>query len=69
MDAVVEEASVSRSMRFWRPQFCPHLSEGALMLYDVTNSSHDNRRRPLSQFDHNREGENDLPVIAHAALR
>jgi hypothetical protein len=45
-----------------------HLSEGGLVLYDVTSSSYEGRTCPLAQFGHNRDGEKDLPIIVYGVM-
>ncbi len=45
-----------------------HLSEGCLVLYDVTSSSYEGRTCPLARFGHNRDGEKNLPIIVYAVM-
>src|SRR3954452_76002 len=45
-----------------------HLSEGALVLYDVTSSYCEGRTCPLARFGHDRDGKTGLPIIAYGAL-
>lgn len=45
-----------------------HLSEGGLVLYDVTSSSYEGRTCPLAQFGHNRDGEKGLPIIVYGVM-
>ncbi len=45
-----------------------HLSDGCLVLYDVTSSSYEGRTCPLAQFGHNRDGEKGLPIIVYGVM-
>jgi transposase len=45
-----------------------HLSEGALVLYDVTSSYYEGRTCPLARFGHDRDGKSGLPIIVYGAL-
>lgn len=45
-----------------------HLTEGSLVLYDVSSSSYEGRTCPLAQYGHNRDGEKDLPCIVYGLL-
>jgi transposase len=45
-----------------------HLSEGALVLYDVTSSYYEGKTCPLAQFGHDRDGKTGLPIIVYGAL-
>jgi transposase len=45
-----------------------HLSEGGLVLYDVTSSSYEGRTCLLAQFGHNRDGEKGLPSIVYGVM-
>lgn len=45
-----------------------HLSEGGVVLYDVTSSSYEGRTCPLAQFGHNRDGEKGLPIIVYGVM-
>ncbi len=44
-----------------------HLSEGAVVLYDLTSSSYYGRRCPLAVYGHNRDGSKE-PCIAYGLL-
>jgi transposase len=45
-----------------------HLSEGTLILYDVTSSYYTGRRSALVQFGHNRDGKRGFPQIIYGLL-
>src|SRR4030042_5062710 len=43
-----------------------HLSEGSLVLYDVTSSYYEGRCCPLAQYGHDRDGRKGRPVAVEA---
>jgi transposase len=45
-----------------------HLSDGTLVLYDVTSSYYTGRRSELSQFGYNRDGKKRFPQIVYGLL-
>jgi transposase len=45
-----------------------HLSDGALVLYDVTSSSDEGKTCPLARFGHDRDGKTGLPIIVYGTL-
>jgi transposase len=45
-----------------------HLSDGALVLYDVTSSSYEGKTCPLARFGHDRDGKTGLPIIVSGTL-
>src|SRR5512140_3482443 len=45
-----------------------HLSDGALVLYDVTSSYYEGKTCPLARFGHDRDGKTGLPIIVSGAL-
>src|SRR5512135_2964244 len=45
-----------------------HLSDGALVLYDVTSSYYEGRTCPLARFGHDRDGKSGLPIIVYGTL-
>jgi transposase len=45
-----------------------HLSEGALVLYDVTSSYYEGKTCPLARFGHDRDGKTGLPIIVYGTL-
>ena len=45
-----------------------HLSEGALVLYDVTSSYYEGKTCPLARFGHDRDGKTGCPIIVYGAL-
>ena len=42
-----------------------HLSDGALVLYDVTSSYYEGKTCPLARFGHDRDGKTGLPIIVY----
>jgi transposase len=45
-----------------------HLSDGALVLYDVTSSYYEGKTCPLARFGHDRDGKSGCPIIVYGAL-
>jgi transposase len=45
-----------------------HLSEGGLVLYDVSSSFYEGRTCPLAQWGHDRDGKNGLPIIVYGVM-
>jgi transposase len=45
-----------------------HLSDGALVLYDVTSSYYEGKTCPLACFGHDRDGKTGLPIIVYGLL-
>ncbi len=45
-----------------------HLSDGALVLYDVTSSYYEGKTCPLARFGHDRDGKTVLPIIVYGLL-
>ncbi len=45
-----------------------HLSEGSLVLYDVTSSYYEGRSCPLAQYGHDRDGKKGRPIIVYGLL-
>src|SRR3954452_3576835 len=45
-----------------------HLSDGAMVLYDVTSSYYEGKACPLARFGHNRDGKTGLPIIVYGLL-
>lgn len=45
-----------------------HLSEGGMVLYDVSSSFYEGRTCPLAQFGHDRDGKNGLPIIVYGVM-
>src|SRR4051812_21170506 len=45
-----------------------HLSDGAMVLYDVTSSYYEGKTCPLARFGHDRDGKTGLPVIVYGVL-
>jgi transposase len=45
-----------------------HLTDGALVLYDVTSSYYEGKTCPLARFGHDRDGKTGCPIIVYGAL-
>jgi transposase len=45
-----------------------HLTEGAVVLYDVSSSFYEGRTCPLACYGHNRDGKKGLPIIVYGLL-
>ncbi|MBV8315153.1 MAG: IS1634 family transposase [Planctomycetaceae bacterium] len=45
-----------------------HLSDGALVLYDVTSSSYEGKTCPLARSGHDRDGKTGCPIIVSGVL-
>jgi hypothetical protein len=45
-----------------------HLSDRALVLYDVTSSYYEGKTCPLARFGHDRDGKTGLPIIVYGVL-
>src|SRR6185312_10335052 len=45
-----------------------YLTDGALVLYDVTSSYYEGKTCPLARFGHDRDGQTGLPIIVYGAL-
>src|SRR5919112_3714912 len=45
-----------------------HLTEGALVLYDVTSSYYEGKTCPLARFGHDRDGKTGCPIIVYGTL-
>jgi transposase len=45
-----------------------HLTDGGLVLYDVTSSYYEGKTCPLARYGHDRDGKTGLPIIVYGAL-
>jgi transposase len=45
-----------------------HLTDGALVLYDVTSSDYEGKTCPLARFGHDRDGKTGGPIIVYGVL-
>jgi transposase len=45
-----------------------HLSDGAMVLYDVTSSYYEGKTGPLARYGHDRDGKTGLPIIVYGLL-
>jgi transposase len=63
MDWLLERQSVIENKLAKR-----HLSDGAMVLYDVTSSYYEGKTCPLARFGHDRDGKSGCPIIVYGAL-
>jgi len=59
---------LSRQGRIEKKLAARHLSEGSLVLYDVTSSYYEGRSCPLAYFGHNRDGKKGKLIIVYGVL-
>jgi len=59
---------LARQERIERKLASRHLSEGSLVLYDVTSSYYEGRCCPLAQYGHDRDGKKGRPIIVYGLL-
>jgi len=59
---------LERQERIEKKLAARHLSEGGLVLYDVSSSFYEGRACPLAQFGHDRDGKNGLPIIVYGVM-
>src|SRR3954454_15471405 len=45
-----------------------HLTDGAMVLYDVSSSYYEGKTCPLARFGHDRDGKTGCPIIVYGAL-
>jgi len=45
-----------------------HLTDGAMVLYDVSSSYYEGRKCPLAKLGHDRDGQKGLPIIVYGVL-
>ena len=57
-----------RQERIERKLAARHLSEGGLVLYDVSSSFYEGRTCPLAQSGHDNDGKNALPIIVYGVM-
>ena len=58
---------LERQERIEKKLAARHLTEGGLVLYDVSSSAYEGRTCPLVQFGHNRDGDK-LPIIVYGVI-
>jgi transposase len=59
---------LERKERIEKKLAARHLSEGGLVLYDVSSSFYEGRTCPLAQFGHDRDGKKGLPIIVYGVM-
>jgi transposase len=59
---------LARQERIEKKLAARHLTQGGLVLYDVTSSSYEGRTCPLAHFGHNRDGDKQLPIIVYGVM-
>jgi len=59
---------LERQERIEKKLAARHLSEGGLVLYDVSSSFYEGRTCPLARLGHDRDGKNGLPIIVYGVM-
>lgn len=59
---------LARQERIEKKLAARHLTDGAVVLYDVSSSYYEGRTCPLAQFGHDRDGQKGLPIIVYGVL-
>jgi transposase len=59
---------LERKERIEKKLAARHLSEGGLVLYDVSSSFYEGRTCPWARFGHDRDGKKGLPVIIYGVM-
>ena len=59
---------VARQQRIEKKLAARHLTDGAVVLYDVSSSYYEGQTCPLAQFGHDRDGQKGLPIIVYGVL-
>ncbi len=59
---------LERKERIEKKLAARHLSEGGLVLYDVSSSFYEGRTCPLAHFGHDRDGKKGLPIIVYGVM-
>jgi len=59
---------LARKQRIEKKLAKRHLSEGSVVLYDVSSSYYWGRTCPLARFGHDRDGKKGLPIIVYGVL-
>ena len=59
---------LARKERIEKKLAARHLSDGAIVLYDVSSSYYEGRKCPLAQYGHDRDGQKGLPIIVYGVM-
>jgi transposase len=59
---------LAKQQRIEKKLAARHLSEGSLVLYDVTSSYYEGRCCPLARFGHDRDGKKGRPIIVYGLM-
>jgi len=59
---------LARQARIEKKLARQHLSEGAVVLYDISSSYYEGHCCPLAKFGHNRDRKKDRPIIVYGVL-
>jgi transposase len=59
---------IERQARIEKKLAAVHLSEGGLVLYDVSRSYYEGRTCPLARYGHDRDGQKGLPIIVYGLM-
>lgn len=59
---------IERKQRIEKKLAKRHLTDGSIVLYDVTSSYYEGRTCPLALFGHDRDGQKGLPIIVYGVM-
>jgi transposase len=59
---------LERKPRIEKKLAARHLTEGSMVLYDVSSSYYEGHTCPLARFGHDRDGKKGLPIIVYGVL-
>src|SRR6202789_927176 len=59
---------LERKPRIAKKLAARHLTEGSMVLYDVSSSYYEGHTCPLARFGHDRDGKKGLPIIVYGVL-
>ena len=59
---------LSRQKQIEKKLAARHLSDGAIVLYDISSSYYEGKKCTLAQYGHNRDGKKGLPIIVYGVM-
>ncbi|HSW38075.1 MAG TPA: IS1634 family transposase [Acidobacteriota bacterium] len=59
---------LSRRKQIEKKLAARHLTDGAVLLYDVSSSYYEGRKCPLARYGHDRDGKKGLPIIVYGIM-
>jgi len=59
---------LSRKKQIEKKLAARHLSDGAIVLYDISSSYYEGKKCSLAQYGHNRDGKKGLPIIVYGVM-